>query len=63
MTYFGPYPGVLVTYSLRLPDITAYGAQSYLDGPTSTVITTVTSQAAATSDSDLLYLVDTISFT
>jgi hypothetical protein len=63
VTYFGPYPGVLVTYSLRVQGVTVYGAQSYLNTPTSTVVTTVTSQAAATSDSDLLYLVDTISFT
>jgi hypothetical protein len=63
LTYFGSYPGVLVTYTLRVQGVTVYGAQSYLDGPTSTVVTTVTSQAAATSDSDLLYLVDTISFT
>jgi len=62
-TNFGPYPGVLVTYALRVRGLTAYGAQAYLDGPTSTVVTTVTSQAAATSDSDLLYLVDSISFT
>jgi hypothetical protein len=62
LTYFGSYPGVLVTYTLRVQGVTAYGAQSYLDGPTSAVVTTVTSQAAATSDSDLLYLVDTISF-
>jgi hypothetical protein len=62
-TSFGPYPGVLVTYALRVQGVTAYGAQAYLDGPASTVVTTVTSQAAATSDSDLLYLVDTISFT
>lgn len=55
-------PGVLVTYALRVQGVTAYGAQSYLDGP-STVVTTVTSRSAATSDSDLLYLVDTMSFT
>jgi hypothetical protein len=62
-TRFGPYPGVLVTYALRVQGVTAYGAQAYLDGPASTVVTTVTSQAAATSDSDLRSLVDTISFT
>jgi hypothetical protein len=62
-TDFGPYPGVLVTYALRVGNLSAYGAQAYLDGPASTVVTTVTSHSAATSDSDLLYLVDTISFT
>jgi len=61
-TKFGIYPGVLVTYSLQADGVTLYGAQSYLDGPSKVVITTVTSQAAATSETDLKKIVDTIKF-
>ena len=63
VTYFGRYPGVLVTYSLLVHGITVYGAQSYLDGPANMVVTTVTSRAAATSEADLRKIVDTIRFT
>lgn len=61
-TTFGAYPGVIVTYSLSAGGITLYGAQSYLDGPSKLVITTVTSQSAATSKADLTQIVDTIKF-
>lgn len=63
VTTFGQYPGVLVTYALDVQGVTVYGAQSYLIGPQDVVITTVTSQAAATSASDLKKIVDTIRFT
>lgn len=63
VTSFGEYPGVLVTYTLSVQGITLYGAQSYLDGPASTVVTTVTSKSSATSQADLTQIVDTISFT
>jgi len=63
VTRFGQYQGVLVTYTLRASGITAYGAQSYLDGPANTVVTTVTSSAAATSEADLTRIVSTIRFT
>lgn len=62
VTYFGRYPGVLVTYSLLIRGITLYGAQSYLDGPANMVVTTVTSRAATTSETDLKKIVDTIRF-
>lgn len=62
-TTFGPYRGVLVTYNLHVEGMTAYGAQSYLDGPGNMVVTTVTSQSAATSETDLRRIVDTIRFT
>ena len=61
-TKFGTYSGVIVTYRLQADGVTAYGAQSYLDGPSQVVITTVTSQAAATSETDLKKIVDTIKF-
>lgn len=60
---FGSHPGVLVTYILHANGITAYGAQSYLDGSANTVVTTVTSLAAATSRGDLMRVVATIRFT
>jgi hypothetical protein len=63
VTYFGRYPGVLVTYILVQDGITLYGAQSYLDGPANLVVTTVTSRVAATSEADLKKIVDTITFT
>lgn len=63
MTKFGQYPGVLVTYTLQILGTTTYGAQSYLDGPLTTVIMTVTSIAAATSEADLMKIADTIAFT
>jgi hypothetical protein len=62
VTNFGTYPGVLVTYTLRVKGLTAYGAQSYLEGPVHMVVTTVTSEDAALSESDLRQIVDTISF-
>jgi hypothetical protein len=61
-TKFGKYAGVIVTYSLRAGSITVYGAQSYLQGPSKVVITTVTSQSAATSKADVRQIVDTIKF-
>lgn len=61
-TKFGAYPGVIVTYTLSAGGITLYGAQSYLDGPGKLVITTVTSQTAATCKADLRQIVDTIRF-
>jgi hypothetical protein len=61
-TTFGKYPGVIVTYSLQAGSITVYGAQSYLQGPSKVVITTVTSQSAATSKADVRQIVDTIKF-
>jgi hypothetical protein len=61
-TTFGTYPGVIVTYSLQADGITLYGAQSYLDGPSKLVITTITSPATATSEADLKQIVDTIKF-
>jgi hypothetical protein len=61
-TLFGAYPGVIVTYSLSAGGITLYGAQSYLEGPSELVITTVTAPAAGTSAADLRQIVDTIKF-
>lgn len=61
-TKFGAYPGVIVTYSLSAGGITLYGAQSYLEGPSELVITTVTAQAAGISAADLRQIVDTIKF-
>lgn len=63
VTNFARFPGVIVTYVLRAQGITLYGAQSYLEGPANTVVTTVTSHAAATSEADLRRIVDTIRFT
>jgi hypothetical protein len=61
-TRFGKYPGVLVTYSVQGQGITVYGAQSYVEGPVDVVITTITSQAAAISDTDVAKIVDTLKF-
>ena len=63
VTKFGNYPSLLITYTLRLQGMIFYGAQSYLDGPGNMVVTTVTSQAVATSAADLRKIVDTIRFT
>jgi len=63
VTKFGQYSGVLATYTISAQGVTVYGAQSYLDGPTNTVVTTVTSQNAATTDADLRRIVDTLRFT
>lgn len=43
---------VLDTYTLRLDGTTEYGAQSYLAGPVTTVVTTVTSHDAATTEAE-----------
>jgi hypothetical protein len=61
-TTFGSYPGVIVTYSLQVAGLTAYGAQSYLEGPSKVVITTITSSSATTSEADLRKIVATIKF-
>ena len=63
VTNFGKYPGVLVTFTVRVKGRTTYGAQSYLEGPVHGVVTSVTSQDAATGEADLKQIVDTISFT
>jgi hypothetical protein len=62
VTQFGKYPGVLVTYTLRIKGLTVYGAQSYLEGPVHMVVTTVTSEDPAISKADLRQIVDTIRF-
>jgi hypothetical protein len=63
VTSFGKYPGVLVSYTLRAGGVTLYGAQSYLDAASDTVVTTVTSQSSATSATDLRHIVGTLRFT
>jgi hypothetical protein len=63
LTKFGNYPGVLVTYQMTPTGVTEYGAQAYLESSANTVITTVISRDAATSEADLRQIVDTIRFT
>jgi hypothetical protein len=58
----GTYPGVIAAYSLKADGVTLHGAHSYLDGPSKLVMTKVTSQAAAISETDLRKIVDTIKF-
>jgi hypothetical protein len=61
-TNFGKYPGIIVTYVLQSQGKNLYGAESWLNGPTESVIAEVTSDSAATSEGDLREIIDTIKF-
>ena len=62
VTSFGAYPALLVTYVLSTQGKTLYGAQAYVDGPSSMAVVTVTSPAPGSSESDLKRITDTIRF-
>lgn len=62
-TKFGNYSGIIVTYTLNSQaGVLLYGAESWLDGPAQSVVAEVTSDSAATSETDLRQIIDTIKF-